>query len=108
MDNHSPTPAEGLDDFWANRTALIELLRKRGVDDVKINGILRDLLPYIQAYVRSQQRELIEGLLDLQDQETDLDGRAIGGPYHIFSGDYERYVLEQELKRLEAEDNDNR
>lgn len=61
--------------------------------------------PLIEAYVAAAEQraviELVEGLVDAQDQETDLDGRAVGQPYHILCGndrEYLEYVLLPQLK----------
>lgn len=71
------------------------------------NGVYNIFDPLIaqssaQAEMRGRIEEL-EYLLDAQDQEVDLDGRPITEPYHIISGDGERYLIETRLAQLRAQ-----
>lgn len=48
------TPEEA---WWKSRTAIIEVLRRLGSSDGAINGILRDLLPYIEVTDQTSEPE---------------------------------------------------
>lgn len=58
----------------------------------------------LKAFIAEENRKScideLEYLLDAQDQETDLDGRPTTWPYHIISGDGERFLIEQRLAVL--------
>ena len=60
---------------------------------------LTNLLEAFQQYQEEAIRETLGGLLELREQEVDLDGRPMGMPYYVITGE-NREVIEDQLTTL--------
>lgn len=96
-------------DRYVEGMAKVDHARKAGGGTVKLEAgtyisreiLERELLASHNTAVVAAQIDLAQELLDAQDQEVDLDGRPIFGPYYIFSSDGVRYYLEQVIEKLD-------
>ena len=69
----------------------------------ELDAIMRRVAQAVEVARLTERAEMAQELLDSQDQESDYDGRPVGYPYFVFSGDGERYVLERIVEDATAQ-----